>query len=107
MSQNELDYIKIVSENASFNELQKVANLFVIQIRNDIEEGGCDSSISYGLAIPCDHDKKNECNIGLFMEFLKEELNKYYKEWLTSITCKYRQYHWEIIVEIHKGVPEI
>ena len=107
MNQNEFDYTKIIGKNDSFDEIKRAANLFVTQIQNDTEEGDYDSPTSYGLAIPCDHDKKNECNIGLFMEFLKEELNKHYKEWLTSITCKYRQYHWEVIVEIYKGVQEL
>jgi hypothetical protein len=101
------DFKKLfVGENATFGTLKQAAELYVKQIRAKTIDGALNIP-ACGLAIPCDHDKKNECNIGLFMEFLKEELNKYYKEWLTSITCKYRQYHWEIIVEIHKGVQEI
>lgn len=101
------DFDKLfVGENVTSDTLKKAAELYVRKIKTRTIDGLLNIP-AFGLAILCDHDKKNECNIGLFMEFLKEELNKYYKEWLTSITCKYRQYHWEIIVEIHKGVPEI
>lgn len=80
--------------------LREAAYLFIKNIREDIQ----DYPAIYGLALP---RERSNCNVGLLMEYLKEELNKYYKEWLTSVTCKYGQYHWEFTVEIHQGVQEI